>query len=83
MTYITIDTKTRQAQKFVELIETLPFAQILNEPDAATKKTLASLKPSKDLIPEWHMEEVRKSVKEAEENPSILIEEEVVFKMLK
>jgi hypothetical protein len=83
MTYITIDTKTRQAQKFVELIETLPFAQILNEPDAATKKTLASLKPSKDLIPEWQMEEVRKSVKEAEENPSILIEEEVVFKMLK
>ncbi len=83
MTYITIDTKSRQAQKFVELIETLPFAQILNEPDAATKKTLASLKPSKDVIPEWQKEVVRKSVKEIGENPSILIDEDVVFKMLK
>ena len=40
MTYITIDTKTKQAQKFVELIETLPFAKILKEPNAATKKAI-------------------------------------------
>ncbi len=37
MTYIRIDTKTRQAKKFVELIETMPFAKILKEPNAATK----------------------------------------------
>lgn len=40
MTYITIDTKTRQAKKFVELIETLPFAKILKEPNATTKKAI-------------------------------------------
>ena len=40
MTYITIDTKTKQAQKFVELIETLPFARILKEPNANTKKSI-------------------------------------------
>lgn len=40
MTYITIDTKTRQAKKFVELIETLPFAKILDNPNAITKKAI-------------------------------------------
>lgn len=40
MTYITIDTKSKQAQKFVELIETLPFAKILKEPNAETKKAI-------------------------------------------
>lgn len=40
MTYITIDTKTKQAQKFVELIETLPFAKILNQPNKNTKKAI-------------------------------------------
>ncbi len=40
MTYITIDTKTRQAKKFVELIETLPFAKILDDPNAVTKKAI-------------------------------------------
>jgi len=83
MTYITIDTKTRQAQKFVELIETMPFAKILNEPDAATKKAIELLKPEKSAIPEWQKEEVRKSVREIKENPSILIDEDVVFNMLK
>ncbi len=29
MTYIRMDTKTKQAKKFMELIETMPFAQIL------------------------------------------------------
>ncbi len=31
MTYIRIDTKTKQAKKFVELIETMPFAEILSQ----------------------------------------------------
>jgi len=47
MKYITIDTKTRQAQKFVELIETLPFAKILTEPNAATKKAIADARNGK------------------------------------
>jgi len=40
MIYIAIDTKTKQAQKLVELLETLPFAKILKEPNAATKKSI-------------------------------------------
>ena len=40
MTYITIDTKTKQAKKFVELLETLPFAKILQEPNVITKKAM-------------------------------------------
>jgi antitoxin component of RelBE/YafQ-DinJ toxin-antitoxin module len=47
MTYITIDTKTKQAKKFVELIETLPFAKILNEPNAATKKAIEDSRSGK------------------------------------
>jgi len=47
MTYITIDTKTRQAKKFVELIETLPFAKILDEPNAVTKKAIADARKGK------------------------------------
>ncbi len=58
MTYITIDTKTKQAKKFVELIETLPFAKILKEPNSVTKKAIedarknksAKYKNSKELI---------------------------------
>ncbi len=40
MTYIRIDTKTKQAKKFVELIETMPFAEILNEPNSITKNAI-------------------------------------------
>ena len=40
MTYIRINTKTRQAKKFVELIETMPFAEILAEPNATTKAAI-------------------------------------------
>jgi antitoxin component of RelBE/YafQ-DinJ toxin-antitoxin module len=40
MTYIRIDTKTKQAKKFVELIETMPFAEILAEPNATTKTAI-------------------------------------------
>jgi hypothetical protein len=58
MTYITIDTKTKQAKKFVELLETLSFAKILKEPNAVTKKAMndarknktSKHKNSKDLI---------------------------------
>lgn len=42
MTYIRIDTKTKQAKKFVELIETMPFAQILEEPNSTTKTAMES-----------------------------------------
>lgn len=44
MTYIRIDTKTKQAKKFVELIETMPFAKILDEPNSTTKDALESAK---------------------------------------
>ena len=42
MTYISIDTKSKQAKKFVELLETLPFATILQEPNAITKKAMSA-----------------------------------------
>ena len=42
MTYIRIDTKTKQAKKFVELIETMPFAEILEEPNSITKTAMES-----------------------------------------
>jgi len=47
MTYITIDTKTKQAKKFVELIETMPFAKILKEPNTATKKAIEQARKGK------------------------------------
>jgi len=47
MTYISIDTKSRQAKKFVELIETLPFAKILKEPNITTKKAMDAVKKGK------------------------------------
>jgi len=40
MTYIRIDTKTKQAKKFVELIETMPFAEILAEPNSTTQAAI-------------------------------------------
>ena len=58
MTYIRIDTKTKQAKKFVELIETMPFAKILEEPnatsiaamDSARKGRSTKHKNAKELI---------------------------------
>ena len=47
MTYVTIDTKTRQAKKFVELIETLPFAKVLKDPNALTKKAIEDARKGK------------------------------------
>jgi antitoxin component of RelBE/YafQ-DinJ toxin-antitoxin module len=49
MTYITIDTKTKQAKKFVELIETLPFAKILQEPNVVTKKAMDDANKNKTV----------------------------------
>ena len=47
MTYVTIDTKSTQAKKIVELLETLPFAKILKDPNAVTKKTMVDIKRGK------------------------------------
>lgn len=47
MTYISVDTKTLQAKKFVELVETMPFAKILKEPNAVTKKAMESMRKGK------------------------------------
>jgi len=44
MTYISIDTKTLQAKKFVELIETMPFAKVLKEPNTTTKKAMDTVR---------------------------------------
>jgi hypothetical protein len=47
MTYISIDTKTIQGKKFVELVETMPFAKILKEPNAVTKKAIDTVRKGK------------------------------------
>jgi len=47
MTYISIDTKTLQAKKFVELVETMPFAKILKEPNVVTKKAMDNVRKGK------------------------------------
>jgi len=47
MTYIRINTKSKQAKKFVELIETMPFAEILQEPNTTTKRAMESAKKGK------------------------------------
>jgi hypothetical protein len=47
MTYISINTKTKQAKKFIELIETRPFAKILDEPNTVTKKAMGEAKGKK------------------------------------
>ncbi len=47
MTYIRINTKSKQAKKFVELVETMPFAEILQEPNSATKKAMEDAKKGK------------------------------------
>ena len=47
MTYIRINTKSKQAKKIVELIETMPFAEILQEPNFTTKKAMEDAKKGK------------------------------------
>jgi antitoxin component of RelBE/YafQ-DinJ toxin-antitoxin module len=49
MTYISIDTKSKQAQKFVELLETLPFAKILKEPNTHTKNAINEARKGKTV----------------------------------
>jgi antitoxin component of RelBE/YafQ-DinJ toxin-antitoxin module len=44
MTYISIDDKTKQAKKMIELLETLPFAKVLKEPNSTTKKAIGAAK---------------------------------------
>lgn len=83
MIYIAIDTTTLQAQKFVELIETLPFAKVINEPSPAAIKAMQLSESHASSIPEWQKDEVRSSIREIKINPSILVEEEIVFNMLK
>lgn len=47
MTYLLIDTKTKQAKKLVELMETLPFAKILKDPNEVTKTAMMDVKKGK------------------------------------
>jgi len=47
MTYVTIDTKSAQAKKIVELLETLPFAKIVKDPNAVIKKAMVDVKKGK------------------------------------
>jgi len=47
MTYVEIDTSTIQGKKFVELIETLPFAKVIKEPNPVTKKAMDEAKKGK------------------------------------
>ena len=47
MTHISIDTKSKQAQKFVELLKTLPFAKILKEPNILTKNAINEARKGK------------------------------------
>jgi len=50
--------------------------------DLQKMKAVELLDDKKEVIPEWQKKEVRKRVKEIEKNPSILVDEEVVFNML-
>jgi len=79
MTFVTIDTRTKQAQKLVELIATLPFAKILPNPEKDSEGLLEALTWE---IPEWQKAEVRQSIKEIKEDPTILVDENVVFDIL-
>lgn len=47
MTYVVIDTKSKQGKKFVELLETLPFAKILKEPNAETTRAIEAARTKK------------------------------------
>jgi hypothetical protein len=50
--------------------------------DLKKMKAIELIKNENDTVPEWQKEEVRRSVKEIEDDPSILIDEDVVFNML-
>ncbi len=50
--------------------------------DLLKMKAIEFLNSNEVIIPEWQKDVVSKCVIEVNENPSILIDEEVVFKML-
>lgn len=50
--------------------------------DLQKMKAVELVKEENDAVPEWQKKEVRKRVKEAKKDPSILIDEEVVFNIL-
>ncbi len=45
-------------------------------------KAVELLKEDNELVPEWQKKEIRKRVKESQKNPSILVDEDVIFNML-
>ena len=47
MTYLTIDTKTKKAKKFVAQIKNLPFVKVLNHPNSITKKAIGDARKGK------------------------------------
>jgi hypothetical protein len=50
--------------------------------DLHKMKAVELVKEEDDIVPEWHKKEVRKRVKEIQKDPSILIDESVVFNLL-
>ncbi|MFM9945251.1 MAG: hypothetical protein ACKVQB_08470 [Bacteroidia bacterium] len=47
MTYITVDTKKKEALLFLEYIKTLSFVTVLQEPNAVTIKAMEEVKNGK------------------------------------
>ena len=47
MTYITIDTRGKQATLFLGYLKTLPFVTILQEPNSTTKKAMDEVRKGK------------------------------------
>jgi hypothetical protein len=45
-------------------------------------KAVELLKEDNELVPEWQKKEIRKRIKESQKNPSILVDEDVIFNML-
>lgn len=51
--------------------------------DLQKMKAVELIKEEDNDIPEWQKKEVRKRAKDIKDNPSILVDEAVVFNMLK
>jgi hypothetical protein len=41
MVYLSIDTREKQAELFLEYLKTLPFVTVFQEPNPVTKKAMA------------------------------------------
>ena len=50
--------------------------------DLQRMKAVELVKEENDAVPEWQKKEVRKRIKEIKKDPSILIDEDDVFKIL-